>query len=68
MKAPAKQPKKIAGDTGIGTLVRISATPAAQKGDRFRIAEMMIGWALARPKLYSRRPLIPMAKMTASFP
>src|SRR5208337_774127 len=49
--APRKQAKNTAGETGIGTLEMISATMAAQKGDRFRIAETMIGWALLRPKL-----------------
>src|SRR5208337_4609103 len=67
-KAPAKQPKKTAGETGIGTFEMKSATPAAQKGVRLRIAEMMTGWALLRPALYKSRPLIPIAKMTASLP
>ena len=65
MKAPAKQPKKVPGEIGIGTREMTSATSAAQNGDRLRIAEMMIGWALLRPKLYSNNPDIPMAKMTA---
>ena len=68
MNAPAKQPKKIVGETGIGTLEMMSATTAAQKGNRFKTAETMMGWALLRPKLYSSRPLIPIAKMTASLP
>ena len=46
----------------------MSATSAAQNGERFRIAEMMIGWALLRPKLYSSNPLMPIAKMTARYP
>ena len=51
MKAPAKQPKKVAFEIGIGTPTISRATSAAQNGDRFKIAEMMIGWALLRPKL-----------------
>ena len=43
MKAPAKQPKKVAGEIGIGTLEINNATRAAQNGDRFKIEEMMIG-------------------------
>jgi hypothetical protein len=44
-----------------------SATAAAQKGDRFKIADMMMGCALLRPKLYSSKPLMPIANMTASL-
>ena len=36
-----------------------SATSAAQNGERFRIAEMMIGWAWLRPRLYNKRPDMP---------
>ncbi len=43
MNAPAKQPKKVAREIGIGTPASTSATSAAQNGERFRIAEMMIG-------------------------
>ena len=38
MKAPAKQPKKVAGEIGIGTLEMMSATRAAPNGERFRTA------------------------------
>src|SRR5271165_5693252 len=67
MNAPAKQPKNTADETGIGTFMMMSATMAAQKGRRFRIADMMIGWASLRPKLYKSSPVIPTANMTASF-
>ncbi len=43
MKAPQKQPKKLAGEIGIGTLEMSNATRAAQNGERFKIVEMMIG-------------------------
>ena len=43
MKAPQKQPKKLAGEFGIGTLEMSIATKAAQNGERFKIVEMMIG-------------------------
>ena len=46
----------------------MSATMAAQNGDRFKIADIVTGCALLRPKLYSNRPLMPIAKITASFP
>ena len=68
MNAPAKQPKKVADDIGIGTREMTSATMAPQNGDKLRIAEMIIGWALLRPKLYNSRPLIPIANMIASGP
>ncbi len=43
MNAPARHEKKIVGDTGMDFFEMTSATRAAQKGDRFKIAEMMIG-------------------------
>jgi hypothetical protein len=43
MKAAAKQPKKVAGEIGIGTPEISNATRAAQNGDRFKIEETMIG-------------------------
>jgi hypothetical protein len=51
----------------MGTPDMSSATRAAQKGDRFNIAAMMMGWELLRPALYSNKPLIPIARITASF-
>ena len=46
-----RQPKKIGGETGIGTLAMSSATRAAKKGWRLMIAEMMIGCALLSREL-----------------
>jgi hypothetical protein len=55
------------GETG--TLLRdiSSATAAAQNGERFNTADMMIGCALLKPSLYKRRPDTPHANRTMSF-
>ena len=68
MNAPAKQPKNVAREMGNGTPTSTSATRAPQNGDKLRIAEMMIGCELLRPRLYNMRPLIPIANIIANRP
>ena len=55
------------GETGTFLRDMANATAAAQKGDRFNTADMMIGCALLKPSLYNSRPDTPQANRTASF-
>ena len=62
-----RQPKKIVGETGIGTLAMMSATTAAKKGWRLMIAEMMIGCALLSASLNSSKPTMPIENRAPSL-
>jgi len=66
--ATAKQPKNTSGETGIARLEMMSATNAAQKGDKFRIAAVIIGCALLKPTLYRVNPQRPAANNIANLP
>src|ERR1700678_1948698 len=65
--ATEKHPKKTSGETGIDFRETIKATSAAQNGDRFNIAAVMIGCALERPILYNSKPHTPVASRTANL-
>src|ERR1700722_18710529 len=65
--ATRKQATVVSEGDEIDRFEAMAAISAAQNGERFRTAAVMIGCVLLRPMLYSFNPANPIRKMTASF-